>query len=347
MSDANNPIEGHKSESYDPANPPVITGTDDPTITAKNLWTQEAPIPPQQLFPKVRKEWGLFEVVNSFLISVCLQVVIVMFVMFDVLYGSIGRGWEGTSEAEITKALEDSILQPHMIIISSFALYIPWLFMMWYSTHYRGRKSFKKDFWVNVKWIDIPLGLLTALVLVALVQGISMGLEALGLDLSSVDNTAPFRNQDFIWQLVLFIGLAGIVGPIMEELFFRGFLLQAFIRHFNRGDVHEPRSPFGLNIQRHQAWLFNSYLNFRNWGYKHQYTLSVIITSLIFGFAHFQWKENMTPEQLLGSFVIVGITGLLGLAFALITIKTKRIGINMFAHIFYNSTVAVMALTSM
>jgi membrane protease YdiL (CAAX protease family) len=345
MSDSHNPPQGHEPETNTALPDADVNLTPAQDATAEALWTQQAPVPPAQLFPKEKKEWGLFEVLNSFLISVCLQVVIVMAVFFDVLYGSVGRGGEGTSEAELTKALEDSVLQPHMILISSFALYVPWVFMMWYSTRYRGRKSFAKDFWVRIKWIDAPLGLLVAIVLTTAVQGISMGLTALGIDLSTVDNTGPFRNHEFIWQLILFVGLAGILGPIMEELFFRGFLLQALIRHFNRGDVHEPRSQFGLTIQRNQAWLFNTYLSFRNWGYRYQYALSAVISSIIFGFAHFAYSENMTPEQLTGAFIIVGITGMLGLVFAFLTLKTKRIGINMFGHIFYNSIVAVMALT--
>lgn len=344
MSDANNPVEGHNKEE---ATAPSPAKSNYPMNEAKNIWTQQAPVAPQNLFPKERKEWGLFEVVNSVIISLCLQVVIVLFIMVDVLFGSIGRAGEGASEAEITTALTDAVLQPHVIILSALAMYVPWVFMMWYSTNYRGRKSFKKDFWVKVKWIDIPLGLLMGLVLVAVVQGISYGLTALGVDLSTVDNTAPFRNQDFVWQLILFMGLAGILGPIMEEFFFRGFLLQAFIRHFNRGNVHEPRSPFGLAIQRNQVWLFNAYLNFRNWGYKYQYVLSALITSIIFGFSHFPYQDDMTAQQLTGGLIIVGITGMLGLAFAIVTLKTKRIGINIFAHIFYNSTVAILALTTM
>lgn len=345
MSDSTKPVEGHENEV--PSTYTEQPQQDHNLPPAENLWTQQAAVPPEQLFPRQKKEWGLFEVVNSFLISMCLQIVIVLIIFTDVLYGSVGRGGEGMSEVELTKALENSILQPHMIILSSFALYLPWVFMMWYSTRYRGRKSFAKDFGVRVKWIDLPVGLLIAIVLAALVQGISLGLDALGVDMSAVDNTAPFRNQDFVWQLILFVGLAGIVGPIMEELFFRGFLLQAFIRHFNNGNVDKPKSPFGLSIQRHQVGLFNAYLNFRNWGYRHQYTLSIIITSLIFGFAHFPYQEDMTSTQTIGAFIIVGITGLLGLVFAIIAVKTKRIGINMFAHIFYNSIVAVLALTTM
>lgn len=345
MSDANNPEQGHKNEETASAIPTSANHPDSIPVMAQNLWTQQAPIPAKQLFPKEKKEWGLVEVVNSLLISLCLQLVIAMVILIQVLMPTMSRGGEELSATELAKSTEALAYHPAIIILGSLSLYLPWVFMMWYSTKYRGRKSFKKDFGIKVKWIDLPLGLVLGLALVGVVQGISWVLQQIGVDLSHVDNTAPFRNQDFFWQVILFIGLAGILGPIMEEFFFRGFMLRGFIRHFNRGDVHEPRSPFGAAIQRHQAGLFNAYLNFRNWGYKYQYVLSAIVTSIIFGFAHFPLAENMTPEQLTGGFIIVGITGMLGLVFAFVAIKTKRIGINMFAHIFYNSTVAVMALT--
>lgn len=306
---------------------------------ASNTWNQPAPVNPRKLFPKKKARWGLIEVTNSLIILICLQIVMALIVMFNVVSQNISVGVEKDGVDKITQIATEALLSPQMILVSSALMYISWVFMMWYSTRFRGYKSFAKDFWIRVKWIDIPLGLALAAVLVAFVQGVSMGLEALGIDLSGADNTQVFKGHGFAWELVLMIGLVGITGPIMEELFFRGFLLQGLIRHFRRGNVHEPRGQFGLMMQRNAGMVFNAYLTSRNWGYRYKYVLSALISSFIFGMMHFQGTNTI------GSWLIVGITGTLGLSFAIVTIKYKRVGISMFAHIFYNSTVAIMALT--
>lgn len=303
------------------------------------LWRQPAPVDPRIVYPKKKARWGLVEVFNSIVILICLQLAMALVILFDVLRQMVPSGVEKVDEIAILEKLNESLLSPQSIIISSALMYFAWIFMMWYSTRFRGHKSWAKDFWLQIKLKDIPLGLGLGLGMVIVVQGVSMGLSALGVDMSTADNTKVFQNNGFLWELFFMIGLAGMIGPVMEELFFRGFLMQGLIRHYRRGNVQGPRSMFGVAVQKNSAGLFNAYIATRNWGYRHKYVLSALISSAIFGLMHFQGTNT------LGSWLIVVITGSLGLVFATVAIKTRRLGINIFGHIFYNTTIAILALT--
>ncbi|MBC9706690.1 MAG: CPBP family intramembrane metalloprotease [Enterococcus sp.] len=303
------------------------------------VWSKQPPVNPRKLFPKKKARWGLIEVTNSLIILVVLQIAFAIYLMFDTVAENLSMGIEDPQV--ITEAILEKASTPTSIIISSILMYFSWLFMMWYATRFRGYRSFAKDFWVRIKPKDILWGLLAGAVLFGAVQGASYVLTLLGADLTGSDNTQVFQGHGALWGAVLLIGLVGIIGPLMEELFFRGFLLQGLIRHFRRGNISGPRGTFSHAIQSWNAPLFNGYLHFRNWCYKHKYTLSVIISSLIFGMMHF---GGVVDGNIFGPILTVLITGSLGAVFAIIALRTRRLGINIFAHMTYNSIIAVMIL---
>lgn len=310
-------------------------------VDPSGIWDRSNPkAKVKKFFPKPKKQWGLIEVTLSMVIFIVLTIIMLIAILGYVTAQYIPTG---ENSLENVQRIQDDALAlastPILILVSSFLMYFSWLGMMWYSTKFKGLKSFAKDFGLKFKWKkDILIGLGLAVVLFGFVQGSTALLGALGFDLSQAGNTEIFKGNGIVWTFVLMIGLVGIIGPICEELFFRGFLLQGLIKHFRRGNVHEARSPFGEAVITYTPFVFEAYLVIRNFCYKWKYVLSIIISSACFGLMHF---SSNSP----GGWLIVAITGTLGLVFAIIAVKTRRLGITIFGHIFYNTIVAVMAIT--
>lgn len=279
-----------------------------------------------------KKTWGLLEVLNSIILLVCAQLALSLVFVIVAIMNSVRSGVD-LNNVKAQEELTQSLLSSGPVLaLSSITMYAIWLFMMWYSTRYRGHKSFFKDFWLKINWkTDIWIGALVAIVLTGVELGVFALLDNAGVDLSSTDNGAVFTQQKGIWLVILAFFVVPILGPFMEEMFFRGFLMQALIKNFRRGNVHEPRSAFGLWVLNTNAHVFNGYLVFRNWCYKHKYILAAILSSLAFGLMHFQGHGDA------GDWILVAATGTIGLTFALITLKTRRLGIAIFGHIFFNS----------
>lgn len=286
-----------------------------------------------------KKRWGLVEVLNSVVILICLQMVFSLYLIVKSLRDSIGAGIDSNDINALTEAATKTATSGPNLFISSVLMYVAWLFMMWYATSKRGHKSWAKDFWLkfNLKK-DILIGAGLAAVLTGAQMGLSNILTATGVDLTGSDNAAVILNQKGAWFFIMTFGVACLVGPIMEELFFRGFLLQGLIRHFRRGNVDRPRSVFGAVVVDNFAPVFNAYLAFRNWCYKHKYIISAVISSALFGLMHFQGVNNF------GNWYVVVVTGSLGFVFALCAIKFRRLGPGIFGHIFFNTFGVVLSL---
>lgn len=304
-----------------------------------NIWDNNAnPNPaPKKPIKKKKYTWGMAEVLISLIGLLVLQIAMALILIVTVVAKNITP--DATAE-EYLKVANEAIMNPIFIIISSAGMYLCWVTMMWYSTRFRGRKSWLKDFWLKFKKVDILIGLGMAVLGFIIVQGIAAFFGAIGVDMSNASNTEAFTSQSGIWKYVLFIGMVSLIGPFMEELFFRGFLMQALIKHFRRGNISSPRGGFSAWVQENSALTFYLYIEFRRWCYKHKYAISAILSSVFFGFMHFQGTS-------MGEWVVVIATGTLGLAFAIITIKTKRLGPAILGHIFYNGTVAIIALSGM
>jgi membrane protease YdiL (CAAX protease family) len=286
-----------------------------------------------------KKRWGLIEVFNSIVILICLQVVFSLYLIVKSIKDSIGAGIDSNDINALTAAATKTATTGPNLFISSLLMYAAWLFMMWYSTSKRGHKSWAKDFWLKFNFKkDILIGAGLAAVLTGVQVGLSALLQVTGVDLTGSDNAAVLLNQNGIWFFVMTFGVACLIGPIMEESFFRGFLFQGLIRHFRRGNVDRPRSVFGATVVSNFASVFNAYLVFRNWCYKHKYIISAIISSAFFGLMHFQGVNNF------GNWYVVVVTGSLGFVFALCALKFRRLGPGIFGHIFFNTFSVILSL---
>lgn len=304
-----------------------------------NIWENRPAGASKPFLKSTKKRWGLIEVTNSVIILICLQIVFSLYLILKSIKDSIGAGIDSNDINALTEAATKTATDGPNLFLSSMLMYLAWSFMMWYSTAKRGHKSWAKDFWVKFNFKkDILIGAGIAAVLTGASAGLGALLEATGVDLTGSDNAAVILNQNGIWFFIMTFGVACLLGPIMEELFFRGFLFQGLIRHFRRGNVDRPRSVFGATVLDNFAPLFNGYIAFRNWCYKHKYIISAIISSALFGIMHFQGVNNF------GNWYVVAVTGTLGFIFALCTLKFRRLGPAIFAHIFFNTFGVVLSL---
>lgn len=301
-----------------------------------NVWNAQPPVEPKKLHPKKKHKWGMPEVLISFMILLVTQVAVALGFVFYATAQQVAAG--NTDVALATEAVTAMLYSPVVLITTSALMYFSWWIMMWYSTRFRGLKSWAKDFWVKFEWRDLGIGAGIAVFGFILVQGLSTLLEALGVNMNEASNTEIFQQQEGFWKYFFFIAMVSLIGPFMEELFFRGFLMQALIRHFRRGNISSPRGGLSNWFLMNSANVFNAYVSFRNWGYKHKYAISAVLSSIVFGFMHFQGTS-------LGQWMTVLITGMLGFVFAWVTIKTKRLGPAIIGHILYNGTVATLTLT--
>lgn len=304
-----------------------------------NLWAKEDPSP-HKLPKRVKKKykWGMPEVLIAIIVMLVTQIAMALIAVTLVVSKEVANGISDPDD--IYQSVSDFVYNPIFLIVSGILMYISWAGTMWYSTKFRGHKSWSKDFWFKFKAKDLGIGLIIGGLGFGLVQGLSALLEALGVNMSEASNTQPFTAQEGVWRYVLFIGLVSLIGPFMEELFFRGFLMQALIKHFRRGNISSPRGALSAWMQFNSAFIFNKYVSFRNFCYKHKYLFSAIISSIMFGFMHYQGNS-------LGQMMIVAITGLLGFLFACVTIYTRRLGPAIVGHMSYNGTIAVITLMSM
>jgi len=257
------------------------------------------------------KPWGLKSVVGNLLILLITQVALSIALLASI---------DSLAGADPDKLTADLLSSPWVLIGSSLSMYVVWIGGMLVTTHFKGQKSLKKDFWVSFKRFDVLIGLGVAALLFGFVLGFQWLLgDVLGLDMTGADNSGSFSSLEGAWFFIIAIGIASFLGPLSEELFFRGYLMQAIAKSIrNRlAKVHaEVDEGLGLKIA---IWLN-----------KYQYVIAAIFSSIVFGFMHFQGAETF------GQWSVVIITGTLGLVFAVLTIKLRRLGPAIFGHMFYN-----------
>lgn len=276
----------------------------------------EAPKP--ELGGKARKKWGLSDVVLNIAALLGVQVVLTFGVIF----------LSGANTQEEILALTSS---PWLVLGSALSMYLTWIGGMWLTTHTKGAKSFKIDFGVYFKRWDALIGLGLAVGLYGFVLGSQwLFTDVFKFDMSGADNGSVVTSFEGLWFVIIAIGIASIIGPISEEFFFRGFLLRGIIKSF---DNHSERLHMEeLEDEAKFGYALNRFFQ------KSKTVIAVILSSVVFGFMHFQGFETF------GQWFVVIITGLLGLVFAIVAVKTGRIGPTIFGHIFYNGGTVLLSL---
>jgi len=303
-----------------------------------NIWSAENTKPEfsNKAGKSTKPRWGVRHAVYAFLAALLLQLVVSIPFIFPV----VAQLLDGNLNAEITdEQLQDALLNaPGYLFAAQLSMYVGWFAVGLYVTMRLGLHSFAKDFWFKFRWVrDISLGILLAIGLRALEVLVFAILGNLGVDLTGADNSSVFTDRTGIWGYLLLFGVVSFLGPLSEEFLFRGMLLQGLIRNFRR-QTFEPRTAFGSGIQRTYPPLFNAFIAFKSFLYKHKYILAAIISSVAFGFMHFQGTETF------GQWLVVIETGLIGFVFALVVLKTKRLGLAIVAHMVFNFSAVALTL---
>lgn len=259
------------------------------------------------------RPWGLRNFAYSFVAFLGLQTLLVLIATFVL----VAQAADPTSLLTNSQDVSDSILKlaqtPGGLVVAGLSMYVVWLGYMWWATRYRGARSWAKDFGLWFKKRDILIGLVAAGALFGLENAISALIQALvpNADYSGMDNGAAFTSQSALAFFLVSLTIAGIIGPICEELYFRGFLLTGIQRWFGR---YAPRVT--------GRWAS---------------VIAIAVSSIVFGSLHFQGVST------LGQILVVFYAGGIGVVLAILRVKFKRLGPSIVAHIAFNTLSLLLA----
>lgn len=279
---------------------------------------------------------------GSLLVFLIAQVIfaIVLVVHIVLNYDLLSSVQSGDKNIQIEQVMYET---PWLLLTSMVIMYVSWLGCMWWVSKYRsgvqkGKKywnAFKENFRLSTfKKRDLAYGVGIAAVMLGLQYLVLNVLPelapALKPELQASDNTGPFKSLNGFWFYLIGFGFGGLVGPICEELFFRGFLLRGFENHYSYKNSGRNMDTLEDGLGKYSSTIKSMIVSYRSFAHKNRYVLATIFTTILFGLAHFQVG---------GSWITCALTGLLGLVFAIVTLKTNRLYPSMVAHIIHNSTV--------
>lgn len=307
---------------------------DEPNSSQRGFFSRK----PQKMQKSNTQRWGLIDVLIGMLAFLGLQAVLAGGLIFWTIYGSVSDGASvEDTDALVNQSLE-SVTSGPFLFASAILMYVGWMYAMRRASFKKGLKSFAKDFWLKFKWKrDIPLGLAFAATLRGAEWAILTILTNAGVDMSTGGNTDTIINQDGIWYFINAIVVAAFLAPFFEELFFRGLFLLGALRNFRSGRFSTPKTVFGRLITDNSPGIFAGYAAVRRFMYRNRNWLAVMLSSTVFGLMHFQGTETFAQW-----FVIMQ-TGLIGVILALIVLKTKRLGVAIWGHIFFNLSGVLLA----
>lgn len=302
-----------------------------------------------QEYGEKRKLWGAKEVFITFIFFLFMQA----FVIFLTVLGKIFVDREAfmlTEDREryILETLANLGTSPSLILASSFAMYFAWYLGMRLTTNTLGSKNFIEDFGVKFKRSDIYWGIALATVFRLLEWGTLTLLPRLGLDMTGAGNSAVVTSMTGVWWFLNAVLVASFIAPIMEELFFRGFMLRGIQNSIYRlasnknnaktdfSQIHEViPSPTILTMEYK---VEKTIVNMEKILSKSAVVISILVSSVVFGFMHYQGTETF------GQIFVVIWTGLLGLVMAIMAQVTGRLGLAIFFHIAYNFSAILLSL---
>jgi membrane protease YdiL (CAAX protease family) len=204
------------------------------------------------------------------------------------------------TEAEVNDRFLALAMAPAGLAILFAAQWAGPVASMWWASYKRGQHSWAKDFGLVLRWRDVPLGVAVALAARGVEYLLGLVLDALGSDALAQAENAGYLNGTSAWGLVVLALLVVVLGPLVEELFFRGLLLRSLLK----------RKP-DRRLRKLSA---------------------VLITSVVFGLAHVGNVEGGA----LGVLTIFIITGTLGAVMGTMALKSGRLGPSLVTHVTYN-----------
>lgn len=293
----------------------------------------------------VRTYWGMTSILTSWVGFLIAQIIMAIVLVVYTLYADPAIITKLTDNPD-PNALIASV--PWFLIVGQLTMYFIWWASAWWVTAYRsgvqlGKKfitAWKDNFYFRFKPVDILLGLGIAALMFGLNFGISYGLPILfpNMDLSDAGNTQVFESlEGTAWYFIIAFGFGAFLGPITEELFFRGFMMKGLINHFGYAKVSRNIDDVEEGVAERMGWEASSFvMTLRVWTNKWKNVLALIITTIVFGLMHFQGAETF------GQWLVVIVTALFGLILGMVTLKTQRISAAMIGHVAYNSSVFIL-----
>jgi uncharacterized protein len=181
----------------------------------------------------------------------------------------------------------------------------------------RGLGRLSSDFGLELRWIDLLIGVGVAIgVRVADVIVYNFAIGALRLPIAPTGNLELPKN--FVWAVIVGLGFASLVAPIVEEIYFRGLLMRA-IRNFV---IRRSRFQGERTTRRARG-------------------LSILISGVVFAGFHLYEATNLTMLFVLGVSILI-----FGLVAGVLASATKRLGPSIIMHISTNAFGAVILLSS-
>lgn len=316
-----------------------------PTLGKTKPVTNEgqAPTPVANVRPS-KEYWGGTAMLTSLLVFLIAQVVAALVLIAYIIFGDL----------EVLKSIQDGTGKvedmigstPWLLLFTQATVYAAWLGSLWWVTRYRSGvqrgvkfwEAFKKNFRLtHFKPIDLAYGAGIAGVMVGLQFAVLNVLPSIfpSMRVEEAGNTDTFTSFEGPWFYIIAFGLGGLLGPICEELFFRGFLLRGFSNHFSHKNSGRNMDLLEDGLGEHVSGLKSMIVSYRGFTHNHRYVISVIITSILFGLMHYQ-----------GHWLTVAFTALLGVVLATVTVKLNRLYPAIIAHVLYNTTLfVILAIT--
>jgi membrane protease YdiL (CAAX protease family) len=181
----------------------------------------------------------------------------------------------------------------------------------------KGQRSLVRDFRLAFRPIDLVIGLAVGIGM----RIVSTLVVLLAVWLSGeTPSTGNLRLSDSpVWLVLNGVLITVIIAPFVEELLFRGLVLQSIRNIVLRWRLRE--QPAEAAQQRRAVWV------------------SVLVSSLVFGALHLVQVTDAT----LG--VAIGFTTVaLGVVNALVVYRTNRLGAAIVAHVVFNGSAVLLGL---
>ncbi len=201
------------------------------------------------------------------------------------------------------------VIDEWLQVLGAFlAVWVPLLLVLWIADAARGRRSHWRDFGLRITWLDLLWGAGVGLMVRGAVTLIELG--ATGR--TSLDGGVLALPTGFTFWFGVILAPV-VLGPIIEETFYRGLVLRAVARATARAG----------GTKRVAA------------------SVAVIVSALVFALAHLVGGGVMSPA--VATVTFVG-TLLLGLATGVLAATTGRLGGAIVAHVVFNGTLVAAVL---
>ncbi|GAB3270820.1 CPBP family intramembrane glutamic endopeptidase [Arthrobacter pigmenti] len=229
-------------------------------------------------------------------------------------------------------------LTPALVLLSLAVVWATILGVCLVVSKRRGYGSLAEDFGLRFKWVDLGIGLgcgIAARLLVLAVTSLLVSVWPPPDGQMPTTNISVFLTGGTVWLIInAFIG-GVLIAPVLEELFFRGFILRAvqntwWLRGSKHSVDHAPalaadNATIKIAVPRRSL--------------KTATTAAVLISAVIFSLVH----VGSVPD-LYSTVVLLISIFVMGVVCGTLTVLTGRLGPAIVTHIFFNGIAMATAL---